>query len=127
MDESPKARVVFLLRVPRERHAEFLGAYERIRYVIAATVPGYLGDQVCQSGADDEQWLITSEWASLAHFEQWERSPGHRGLAGPLRACASEARSIRFVVRAQTAPGPAAQTAPGPAAWPEGGRSSCPA
>jgi heme-degrading monooxygenase HmoA len=126
MDESRKARIIFLLRVPRERHAEFLGAYERIRYVIAGTVPGYLGDQLCQSDADDEQWMITSEWMSLAHFEQWERSPGHRGLAGPLRACASEARSIRFVVRAQTAPLPAARTAP-PAARPEGGRSACPA
>nr|MDT0657305.1 antibiotic biosynthesis monooxygenase family protein [Micromonospora sp. DSM 115978] len=98
-----RARVLFLLRVPRPRTAEFLRAYERIRHQVAASVVGHVRDQVCQSVTDPEQWLITSEWTSLASFEAWERGAEHRELAGPLRACATEARSMRFLIRAETA------------------------
>lgn len=101
MTELRRARVLFLVRVPEERVAEFLAAYERIRYQVAA-VDGHLRDQVCRSVTDPEQWLITSEWRSLAHFEAWERTPGHRELAGPLRACATEARSLRFAIWTET-------------------------
>ncbi|ROT28261.1 antibiotic biosynthesis monooxygenase [Micromonospora sp. HM5-17] len=97
-----KARVLFLMRVPRDRTEDFLKAYEQIRYQVAEGVAGHLVDQVCESTTDPEQWLITSEWASLAHFEAWERSPAHRELVAPMRACMTEARSIRFVVREET-------------------------
>jgi heme oxygenase (mycobilin-producing) len=100
--DQDKARVVFLIRVPRERTEEFLAAYQLIRYEVAEGVPGHLVDQVCRSATDPEQWLITSEWESVAHFEAWERSPGHRELVKPMRECMTEARSMRFVVREQT-------------------------
>jgi hypothetical protein len=32
----------------------------------------------------------------------WEQSPGHRELAGPMRACMTEARSIKFEIREET-------------------------
>lgn len=99
---TSRARIVFLVRVPSDRTAEFLRAYENIRYEVAAGVPGHILDQVCQSPADPEQWLITSEWESVDHFVRWEQSPGHRDLAGPMRACMTEARSIKFVVREET-------------------------
>ncbi|WP_018681548.1 antibiotic biosynthesis monooxygenase family protein [Actinokineospora enzanensis] len=97
-----KARVVFLVRVPQARTDDFLAAYEQIRYEVADGVPGHLVDQVCQAPGDPEQWLITSEWESLADFEAWEASPDHRVLVRPLRECMTEARSLRFAVRAQT-------------------------
>lgn len=97
-----RARVLFLMRVPADRAAEFLDAYEKIRYEVAQGVPGHLVDQVCQSSADSEQWLITSEWDSVESFEAWERSPGHRALVRPLRECMTEARSLRFIIRMQT-------------------------
>lgn len=96
------ARVVFLIRVPAERTAHFLNAYEKIRYEVAEGVPGHLVDQVCRSATDPEQWLITSEWDSLESFETWERGEGHRTLVGPLRECITEAKSLRFHVRMQT-------------------------
>ena len=103
MSRTPaRARIVFLVRVDEENVERFLTAYERIRYEVAGGVPGHVLDQVCQSPADPEQWLITSEWESLEHFTAWERSPGHRELAGPMRACMSEARSIKFEIRAET-------------------------
>jgi heme oxygenase (mycobilin-producing) len=104
------ARVVFLVRVPIERTADFLRAYENIRYEVAGGVEGHLVDQVCQAPGDPEQWLITSEWTSLEAFEAWERSDGHRALVRPMRECMSEARSLRFVVRLQT-PSPQPATA----------------
>jgi heme-degrading monooxygenase HmoA len=122
MNELEKARVLFLIRIPWERTDEFLRAYERIRYQVAEGVSGHLVDQVCRSATDPEQWLITSEWISLAHFEAWERSDGHRELVKPMRDCMTEARSIRFTVHAQTSarasvPAPARAAAPAPAAY----------
>jgi heme-degrading monooxygenase HmoA len=100
--ESPRARVVFLIRVPAERASAFLEAYEQIRYQVAEGVEGHLVDQVCQSGSDPEQWLITSEWTSLEAFENWERDPSHRELVRPMRDCMTEAKSIRFRIRNET-------------------------
>lgn len=100
--EERRARVVFLIRVPAERTADFLNAYEKIRYEVAEGVPGHLVDQVCRSTTDSEQWLITSEWDSLESFEAWERGDDHRALVGPLRECITEAKSLRFYIRVQT-------------------------
>lgn len=101
MNEQLRARVLFLIRIPGHRTADFLRAYESVRYQVAE-VAGYLADQVCQSAADPEQWLITSEWVSLASFEAWERSTEHRELIRPMRECMSEVRSVRFVVHRET-------------------------
>lgn len=95
-------RVVFLVRVPTERTEAFLAAYEAVRHLVADGVPGHRVDQVCRSAVDPEQWLITSEWASLADFEAWERSPEHRDLVRPMRECFTDARSLRFHIHAQT-------------------------
>jgi heme-degrading monooxygenase HmoA len=97
-----RGRVVFLIRVPAQRQEAFRAAYERIRHEVAAGVPGHLVDQVCQSDEDPEQWLITSEWADLAAFRAWERSPEHRDLVAPMRACITDARSLKFHVVTQT-------------------------
>ncbi len=117
MAESPggspeeRARIVFLIRVPAERTEEFLRAYELVRYEVAEGVDGHLVDQVCQAPGDPEQWLITSEWRSLEAFEAWEGDPAHRVLVAPMRTCMSEARSIRFRIRAETTRRPAAASA----------------
>ena len=113
-----RGRVVFLVRVPEARADDFLAAYEKIRYEVAEGVPGHLVDQVCRSSQDPEQWLITSEWESLADFEAWERDEAHRVLVKPMRECFTEARSLRFVVHAQTS-----RRAGGPGGTPSGGKS----
>ncbi|WP_434739933.1 antibiotic biosynthesis monooxygenase family protein [Micromonospora sp. SH-82] len=97
-----RARVVFLVRVPQDRTGDFLRAYDAVRHLVADGVPGHLVDQVCRSATDPEQWLITSEWRTLADFEAWERSPEHRDLVRPMRECFTDARSMRFRVHAQT-------------------------
>ncbi|GAA1991528.1 antibiotic biosynthesis monooxygenase family protein [Kitasatospora viridis] len=101
-DDQQRARVLFLVRVPVERTEAFLAAYQRIRYAVAEGVPGHLVDQVCRSTEDPAQWLITSEWARLADFEAWERSPEHRDLVRPLAEQITERRSVRFVIHEET-------------------------
>jgi heme-degrading monooxygenase HmoA len=110
-DGPGPARVVFLIRVAPDSQRAFLDAYEKIRFLVADGVPGHRRDQVCQSSTDPEQWLITSEWESLADFEAWERGNEHRELVAPMRATFTEARSIRFLIRAETARGPDPRTA----------------
>lgn len=105
MNDAARCRVLFLIRVEVSRAEEFLEAYEKVRDEVANGVPGHRVDQVCQSAQDPEQWLITSEWTSLAAFEDWERSPGHRELVTPMRACMTEARSMRFLIHRQTEAG----------------------
>ncbi|WP_436756904.1 antibiotic biosynthesis monooxygenase family protein [Streptosporangium sp. V21-05] len=100
-----RARIVFLIRVPAERREDFLAAYERIRYQVSGGVPGHLKDQVCQSVTDPEQWLITSEWRRVADFLAWEATEEHRELVRPMRECVTEARSLRFLIRAETEAG----------------------
>lgn len=98
---SGRLRVVFLLRVAAGEQERFLEAYQRIRHRVAS-VDGHLVDQLCQSTVDPDEWMIVSEWRSPEHFYAWERDPGHRELAGPLVACTSQRRSLRYVVRHQT-------------------------
>jgi heme oxygenase (mycobilin-producing) len=100
--QPPGARVVFLIRVPPDRADDFLTAYDKVRYAVAEGVDGHIRDQVCQAEDDPSQWMITSEWTSLDAFLAWERSPGHRSLVAPMRECFTDARSLRFAIRAET-------------------------
>jgi heme-degrading monooxygenase HmoA len=98
-----KGRVVFLIRLLPDSVERFLDAYQAVRHLVASGVPGHVRDQVCQSPDDPDDWLITSEWQTLDDFLEWERSPEHRELVQPLRDCIARARSLRFVVREETA------------------------
>lgn len=102
MNDTAKGRVVFLIRIKPGTQEQFLEAYEGIRHVVAEGVPGHLVDQVCQQPDDPDSWLITSEWETLEHFLQWERTEEHRDLVKPMRDCFAEARSLKFEVRLQT-------------------------
>lgn len=100
-DGEDHLRVVFRLRVARGQGQRLVDAYERIRHAVAR-VEGYLGDQLCQSVNDPDEWVITSEWESLGHFAAWEATPGHRELAAPLLRCVADRESWRYLVRATT-------------------------
>ena len=97
-----KGRVVFLLRLKPGTAEQFLEAYEGIRHQVAEGVPGHILDQVCADPNDPDQWLITSEWESLDHFLEWEKTQEHRDLAKPMRDCFAEARSLKYEVREET-------------------------
>lgn len=100
-DDELGYRVLFMLRLKPGAGPEFLRAYEKVRWEVAA-LPGHRADQVCQSTADPDEWLITSEWCSAEDFLEWERSPQHRALAAPMMACVTDRRSLRFTIQQET-------------------------
>ncbi|WP_395728614.1 antibiotic biosynthesis monooxygenase family protein [Nakamurella sp.] len=102
MDAEGRGRVVFVITLKPGSTERFIEAYEQIRHEVARGVTGHLIDQVCQSPDHPDEWLITSEWRTIDDFRAWERSPDHRTVAAPLRACIATARSLQYVVRAET-------------------------
>jgi heme oxygenase (mycobilin-producing) len=108
-----KGRVVFVLKLKPGSEEAFLRAYDSIRHEVARGVKGHLVDQVCQSPNDPLDWLITSEWETLDHFLEWEKTQEHRDLAKPLRDCFAEAKSLKYVVREETAHGTSSAARPG--------------
>jgi heme-degrading monooxygenase HmoA len=65
----------------------------------AATEPGLIGHQLCQSLEDPGHWLVTSEWETLEQSGRWDQSEDHRRLLGPMRACFEQASRSAFEVR----------------------------
>lgn len=98
---AERARIMFVVRVEKEKTQDFLAAYDKVKYGVANT-PGHLQDQICQSADDPEQWLITSEWTSQADFWAWEKSDGHKELMAPLRECYTKTEFRSFSVVAET-------------------------
>jgi putative monooxygenase len=95
------ARVLFGMKVAEERREDFLAAYEKVRFSVAAT-RGHLRDQICQAPDDPASWLIVSEWTSLADFFAWEKSEEHKELVRPMRACYSDPEFRSYTVVAET-------------------------
>lgn len=95
------ARILFMVTVAEEKREDFLAAYEKVRFHVAAT-PGHLRDQICQSSDTPDRWLIVSEWNSLAEFFAWEKSEEHRELVRPMQECYSDPEFRSFNVVAET-------------------------
>jgi heme-degrading monooxygenase HmoA len=59
-------------------------AYHGISRSLAGT-PGLLRNSLLQLLDAPHRFVVMSEWASLAAFEEWERGTAHRRLTAPLR------------------------------------------
>ncbi|RST01107.1 TcmI family type II polyketide cyclase [Streptomyces sp. WAC07149] len=94
-------RVVLLMDLHEGAQQRFFEAYEQLRHDIAS-VPGHLGDQLCQSFANPSQWLITSEWESAPQYLAWVNSEEHVAQVKPLGACARSMRPLTFTVLRET-------------------------
>ncbi|MEU3314944.1 SchA/CurD-like domain-containing protein [Streptomyces sp. NPDC048387] len=94
-------RVVLLMDLHEGAQQRFFDAYERLRHDIAS-VPGHLGDQLCQSFENPSQWLITSEWESAPQYLAWVNSEAHAEQVKPLGACARSMRPLKFTVLRET-------------------------
>ncbi|MET9610246.1 SchA/CurD-like domain-containing protein [Streptomyces sp. NPDC006512] len=94
-------RVVLLMDLHEGVQQQFFDAYEQLRHDIAS-VPGHLGDQLCQSFENPSQWLITSEWESAPQYLAWVNSEEHAEQVRPLGACARSMRPLKFTVLRET-------------------------
>lgn len=97
-ERAAPARILFTVTVADGKEADFLAAYEKVRYSVMKT-PGHIRDQICQASDDPQRWLITSEWTSLTEFFAWEKSEEHKEMVRPMRECytATEFRSFSVV------------------------------
>ena len=92
---------VLQVKVKPDREAEFLQRFDALRSRVAQGLDGHVVHQLCQSMDDPARWMIFSLWESVAAAEQWERSPEHRELTVPLRACWDEAQRSRYEIRVE--------------------------
>lgn len=92
---------VVQVKVKADHEPEFLQRFEALRSRVAQGLEGHVVHQLCQSMDDPARWMIFSLWESIAAAEQWERSPEHRELTMPLRACWEEAQRSRYEIRVE--------------------------
>ncbi|MCM8550900.1 SchA/CurD-like domain-containing protein [Streptomyces sp. STCH 565 A] len=108
--DGSRLRVVLLVEVYDGAQQQFLETYENLRSHVES-VPGHIGEQLCQSIENPSQWLITSEWESAPPFLDWVSSEEHVRMVQPLHSCVRDTRSLRFHVVRET--GHRAADAPG--------------
>ncbi|MFG3320449.1 SchA/CurD-like domain-containing protein [Streptomyces sp. NPDC048171] len=117
--DGSRLRVVLLVEVYDGAQQQFLETYENLRSHVES-VPGHIGEQLCQSIENPSQWLVTSEWESAPPFLNWVSSEEHVRMVKPLHKCVRHTRSLRFHVVRETGR-PAAGAEPG-----RGGLQSAP-
>jgi heme-degrading monooxygenase HmoA len=99
--DGSRLRVILLVDLHEGAQQEFLDAYEHMRRHVAS-VPGHLGDQLCQSAENPSQWLITSEWASAPPYLAWVNSEDHLETVRPMQSCVRDLRSMRYNILRET-------------------------
>ncbi len=99
--DGSRLRVVLLVEVYDGAQQRFLETYENLRSHVES-VPGHIGEQLCQSIENPSQWLITSEWESAPPFLDWVSSEEHVRMVKPLHQCVRDTRSLRFHVVRET-------------------------
>lgn len=99
--DGSRMRVTLLVDLHEGAQQQFLDAYEQMRDRVAS-VPGHLGDQLCQSLENPSQWLITSEWASAPPYLAWVNSEEHLETVRPLQRCVRDLRSMRYGIVRET-------------------------
>ncbi|MFJ8632749.1 SchA/CurD-like domain-containing protein [Streptomyces sp. NPDC093568] len=99
--DGSRMRVLLLVDLHEGAQQQFLDAYEQMRDRVAS-VPGHLGDQLCQSVENPSQWVITSEWATAPPYLAWVNSEEHLETVRPLQECVRELRSMRYGVVRET-------------------------
>ncbi|EGX58947.1 WhiE I-like protein [Streptomyces zinciresistens K42] len=99
--DGSRMRVLLLVDLHEGTQQQFLDAYEQMRDRVAS-VPGHLGDQLCQSVENPSQWVITSEWATAPPYLAWVNSEDHIETVRPLQNCVRELRSLRYGVVRET-------------------------
>ena len=81
---SGRVRVLLYARCPDESPDAVEEAYHAISRDLRGT-PGLVGNELLQSTAQPQEFVVMSEWESLAAFRSWESGAAHRSATSPLR------------------------------------------
>ena len=79
-----RVRVLVYAAAPDADPEAVSQAYHRVSRDLAGT-PGLLGNELLHSLLAPGQFLVMSEWESVAAFRAWESGATHRGVTAPLR------------------------------------------
>jgi heme-degrading monooxygenase HmoA len=86
---GPPVRATLRMQVHPGHGMEFEQAWEKVADA-ASRSPGNLRQALLRAGEDD--YVVTSDWASRDAFTAFERSPEQDELTAPLRALRVSAR-----------------------------------
>ncbi|WP_433722083.1 antibiotic biosynthesis monooxygenase family protein [Actinoplanes sp. CA-051413] len=82
---STRVRALLFLAAGTGAGSELIAdAYHRVSSELAGTA-GLLGNELLRCRDEPDRLVVLSEWASLADFQRWERTAGHRAATAPLR------------------------------------------
>ncbi|WP_433203167.1 antibiotic biosynthesis monooxygenase family protein [Nocardia sp. CA-107356] len=113
------ARVMVRARIRAGEEAAFEAAYAQVTAQVAGT-PGHIRDELLRPCADDDHYILLSEWTDEAAFLAWEDAPIHRQTTTPMRPywAGRVRRDIHIVAHHSTAHAPSPTNTAPPA--PEG-------
>lgn len=80
---------------------EFLQRFDDLRRRVERGLDGHVVHTLSRSMDDPSRWMIFAWWDDATAAEAWERSPEHRELTMPMRACWEEAQRSRYEVQVQ--------------------------
>ena len=92
-----RARVLLFAVAPGDRPDAVAAAYHAISTELAGT-PGLIGNELLQSTADPREFVVMSEWETLAAFRHWESGAAHRTATSPLRPYQSQRPGGPFAI-----------------------------
>jgi heme-degrading monooxygenase HmoA len=90
-----KVRVLLYATSPSDDPVAVETAYHLISRDLVGT-PGLLGNELLRSVHQPADFVVVSDWESLAAFHSWEQGCGHRGTTAPLRPYQSRQRGAPF-------------------------------
>jgi heme-degrading monooxygenase HmoA len=78
------ARVMVVARIRKGDEQQFEAAYAEVTAKVAGT-PGHIRDELLRPTANDDRYILLSEWEDTAAFLAWEDAPIHKQTTTPLR------------------------------------------
>lgn len=90
------------VRLASGREEEFLARYAALAARIEQGLSGHIAHELWQHMEEPDRWAIVSRWQSLEAAQAWERSPEHKELTTPLRACWVGAERSAYALRVES-------------------------
>lgn len=92
---TSKVRVLIYARAPESHPDAVTEAYHQVSRALSGSA-GLLGNELLRSASDPRNFVVLSEWESMAAFSEWEQQQEHRVLTAPLRPFHDREPSVPF-------------------------------
>lgn len=92
---TDRVRIMVYVVAPGGDAGPVEAAYHEISQRLNGT-PGLVGNELLRSVGTEEEFVVMSEWESLAAFRSWEAGNAHRDVTAPLRPYQDRSRGASF-------------------------------